>query len=55
MTYVVDRPAAMAAGMTPPLGIGIATLMAKNKFTREEREAGKVALVLGISFIVFLI
>ncbi|MBV1817978.1 fructose-specific PTS transporter subunit EIIC [Anaerosalibacter bizertensis] len=43
--------AVMAAGMTPPLGIGIATLMAKNKFTREEREAGKAALVLGISFI----
>lgn len=43
--------AVMAAGMTPPLGLGIATLIAKNKFTKEEREAGKAALVLGISFI----
>lgn len=43
--------AVMAAGMTPPLGIGIATLIAKNKFTKEERGAGKAALVLGISFI----
>lgn len=43
--------AVMAAGMTPPLGIGIATLLYKNKFTKEEKEAGKAALVLGISFI----
>lgn len=43
--------AVMAAGMVPPLGIGIATLIAKNKFTKEEREAGKASLVLGISFI----
>jgi fructose PTS system EIIBC or EIIC component len=43
--------AVMAAGMTPPLGIGIATLLYKNKFTKEEKEAGKAALVLGLSFI----
>ena len=43
--------AVMAAGMTPPLGIGIATLLYKNKFTKEEKEAGKAAMVLGISFI----
>ncbi len=43
--------AVMAAGMTPPLGIALATFMAKNKFTSEEREAGKAAAVLGISFI----
>lgn len=43
--------AVMAAGMTPPLGVAIATLLAKNKFTKEEREAGKAALVLGLSFI----
>ncbi|WP_027964610.1 PTS fructose transporter subunit IIC [Halalkalibacillus halophilus] len=43
--------AVMAAGMTPPLGIWIATLIAKNKFSKEEQEAGKAASVLGISFI----
>lgn len=43
--------AVMAAGMTPPLGLALATLLAKRRFTQEEREAGKVATVLGISFI----
>lgn len=43
--------AVMAAGMTPPLGIWLATVIAKNRFTKEEREAGKVASILGLSFI----
>lgn len=43
--------AVMAAGMTPPLGIWLATLLAKRKFNSEEREAGKAAGILGISFI----
>lgn len=43
--------AVMAAGMTPPLGIALATVLFKNKFTKEEHEAGKAAWVLGISFI----
>lgn len=43
--------AVMAAGMTPPLGIAIATFIAKKKFTSEEREAGKAAAFLGLSFI----
>lgn len=43
--------AVMAAGMTPPLGLALATLVAKRLFTEEERQAGKVASVLGISFI----
>jgi len=43
--------AVMAAGMTPPLGLALATFIAKNKFTPEEREAGKAATVLGLSFI----
>ncbi|MFD1886323.1 PTS fructose transporter subunit IIC [Paenibacillus wenxiniae] len=43
--------AVMAAGMTPPLGIWLATLIAKKRFTKEEREAGKVASILGLSFI----
>jgi PTS system fructose-specific IIC component len=49
----VDQPmaAVMAAGMTPPLGLALATLIAKRRFVPEEREAGKVASVLGICFI----
>ncbi len=43
--------AVMAAGMTPPLGLFLATLLAPKKYTGEEREAGKAAAVLGISFI----
>ncbi|QNB45695.1 PTS fructose transporter subunit IIBC [Thermanaerosceptrum fracticalcis] len=43
--------AVMAAGMTPPLGLWLATLLAPKKYTVEEREAGKAAAVLGISFI----
>jgi PTS system fructose-specific IIC component len=43
--------AVMAAGMTPPLGLFLATLIAPNKFNPQEKEAGKAAGVLGISFI----
>lgn len=43
--------AAMAAGMTPPLGIALATWLFADRFTRDEHEAGKAAAVLGISFI----
>jgi PTS system fructose-specific IIC component len=43
--------AAMAAGMVPPIGLGIATFIARRKFAQTEREAGKAALVLGLCFI----
>ncbi len=43
--------AVMAAGMTPPLGMFLATLIAPHKFNPQEKEAGKAAGVLGISFI----
>lgn len=43
--------AVMAAGMVPPLAMGLATVLAKDKFTVEEREAGKSAWALGASFI----
>ncbi len=43
--------AVMAAGMTPPLGLALATWLFKDRFGNEEREAGKAAAVLGISFI----
>lgn len=43
--------AVMAGGMVPPLGIGLATLVFKKKFSEDQHEAGKAALVLGASFI----
>lgn len=43
--------AVMAAGMTPPLGLALATVVARNRFTVQEREAGKAAAVLGLAFI----
>src|SRR6266704_2882696 len=43
--------AVMAAGMTPPLALGLATYLFKNRFTNDEREAGKSVWVLGLAFI----
>lgn len=43
--------AVMAAGMVPPLAIALSTVLAKNKYTVEEREAGKANWALGASFI----
>lgn len=43
--------AIMAAGMVPPLAMGLATLLARHKFEQSEREGGKAALVLGLCFI----
>ncbi|MED7948822.1 PTS fructose transporter subunit IIABC [Streptomyces sp. BE303] len=43
--------AVMAAGMTPPLGLALATVLRRKLFTTEERENGKAAWVLGASFI----
>ena len=43
--------AVMAAGMTPPLGLALAALLFKNRFTADEQEAASAAAVLGISFI----
>ncbi|MCC7686300.1 PTS fructose transporter subunit IIBC [Serratia marcescens] len=43
--------AIMAAGMVPPLAMGLATLLARRKFPKSEQEGGKAALVLGLCFI----
>jgi len=43
--------AVMAAGMTPPLGLALATVLRKNLFTESELENGKAAWVLGATFI----
>jgi len=41
----------MAAGMVPPLGLALATTIRKNLFSDLERENGKAAWILGVSFI----
>lgn len=43
--------AVMAAGMTPPLGLALATVLRKSLFNESEIENGKAAWVLGASFI----
>ncbi|WLO85800.1 PTS fructose transporter subunit IIBC [Pantoea agglomerans] len=43
--------AIMAAGMVPPLAMGLATLVARRKFNKGQQEGGKAALVLGLCFI----
>lgn len=43
--------AIMAAGMVPPIGMAIATFLARNKFTSSQRDAGKASFVLGLCFI----
>lgn len=43
--------AVMAGGMTPPLGIALATTFFKNKFSDAERKSGAVNYVLGLCFI----
>lgn len=41
----------MAAGMSPALGLALASVVFKSKFSNQEREAGKVAWALGACFI----
>ncbi|MFV0576829.1 MAG: PTS fructose transporter subunit IIBC [Vibrio sp.] len=43
--------AVMAAGMVPAMGMGLATFLAKDKFIKNEQEAGKASFVLGMCFI----
>ncbi|HEU4455415.1 MAG TPA: fructose-specific PTS transporter subunit EIIC, partial [Longimicrobium sp.] len=43
--------AVMAAGMTPPLGLALASFLFASRFDHEERRAGGPAAVLGLSFI----
>ena len=43
--------AVMVGGMTPPCAIALATLLFKNKFTKEERESGPVNFIMGLAFI----
>lgn len=41
----------MIGGMTPPCAIALATMLFKNKFTKEERESGPTNFIMGLAFI----
>ena len=43
--------AVMIGGMTPPCAIALATLLFKDKFTKEERDAGPTNFIMGLAFI----
>ena len=43
--------AVMIGGMTPPCAIALATLLFKNKFTKEQRETGRTNFIMGLAFI----
>lgn len=43
--------AVMIGGMVPPCAIALATLLFKNKFTKQERESGPVNFIMGLAFI----
>ena len=43
--------AVMAGGMAPPLAVFVATLIFKQKFDQQERQAGLTNIVMGLSFI----
>ncbi|MGM0124075.1 PTS system fructose-specific family, IIABC component [Enterococcus sp. AZ194] len=41
----------MAGGMVPPLAIFVATRLFKNKFSKEQQDAGLTNIVMGLSFV----
>ncbi|MCI5504506.1 MAG: fructose-specific PTS transporter subunit EIIC [Eubacterium sp.] len=43
--------AVMMGGMVPPIGIALASLVFKNKFTKKDRDAAPVNFIMGLSFI----
>lgn len=43
--------AVMVGGMVPPCAIALASLLFKNKFTKEERESAPVNFIMGLGFI----
>lgn len=47
----VPMGAAMVCGMVPPLGIALATFIRPKLWTNQEKESGKAAFILGLSFI----
>ncbi|WPM05708.1 fructose-specific PTS transporter subunit EIIC [Borreliella sinica] len=47
----IPHASIMAGGMVPPIGIALATSLFKNRFSKEEKESGKVCYFLGACFI----
>lgn len=43
--------AVMIGGMVPPCAIALATMLFKDKFTKEERESGPTNFIMGLAFI----
>jgi PTS system fructose-specific IIC component len=43
--------AVMIGGMIPPCAIALSTILFKNKFTKEERDAGPTNFIMGLAFI----
>ena len=43
--------AVMIGGMVPPCAIALATLLFKDKFTKEEKQSGPVNFIMGLAFI----
>jgi PTS system fructose-specific IIC component len=43
--------AIMAAGMVPPIGMGLATFLGRRQFSETEHEAGRASFILGLCFI----
>lgn len=43
--------AVMIGGMVPPCAIALGSMLFKNKFTKEEREAGPTNFIMGLAFI----
>ena len=43
--------AVMVGGMVPPCAIALATLLFKDRFTKEERESGPTNFIMGLAFI----
>ena len=43
--------AVMIGGMVPPCAIALATILFKNRFTKEERDAGPTNFIMGLAFI----
>ena len=41
----------MVGGMTAPCAIALATMLFKNKFTKEQRDAGPTNFIMGLAFI----
>ena len=49
MTFAVEP--VMVGGMTAPCAIALATMLFKNKFTKEQRDAGPTNFIMGLAFI----